>query len=116
MRRFRFSDPGFEAAFAAFIDERRETPEEVDTAVRDVLAAVRAEGLDAVLRFGRQFDRAEVDESNIRVSAEEIEAGAAECSAEVREAIAFAAARNAFAGAGCSKGDRCGPAFANAGV
>ena len=93
MRRFRFSDPGFEAAFAAFIDERRETPEEVDTAVRDVLAAVRAEGLDAVLRFGRQFDRAEVDESNIRVSAEEIEAGAAECSPEVREAIAFAARR-----------------------
>ena len=93
MRRFRFSDPGFEAAFAAFIDERRETPEEVDTAVRDVLAAVRAEGLDAVLRFGRQFDRAEVDESNIRVSAEEIEAGAAECSAEVREAITFAAKR-----------------------
>lgn len=93
MRRFRFSDPGFEAAFAAFIDERRETPEEVDTAVRDVLAAVRAEGLDAVLRFGRQFDRAEVDESNIAVTAEEIEAGAAECSPEVREAIAFAAKR-----------------------
>ena len=93
MRRFRFSEPGFEAAFAAFIDERRETPEEVDTAVRDVLAAVRAEGLDAVLRFGRQFDRAEVDESNIRVSAEAIEAGAAECSPEVREAIAFAARR-----------------------
>jgi histidinol dehydrogenase len=93
MRRFRFSDPGFEAAFAAFIDERRETPEEVDSAVRDVLAAVRAEGLEAVLRFGRQFDRAEVDESNIRVSAEEIEAGAAECRPEVREAIAFAAKR-----------------------
>lgn len=93
MRRFRFSDPGFEAAFAAFIDERRETPEEVDTAVRDVLAAVRAEGLDAVLRFGRQFDRVEVNEANIRVTADEIEAGAAQCSPEVREAIAFAAKR-----------------------
>ena len=42
MRRFSFSDPGFSAAFAAFVDERRETPEEVDAAVRDVLAAVRA--------------------------------------------------------------------------
>lgn len=93
MRRFRFSDPGFEAAFAAFIDERREMPEEVDSAVRDVLAAVRAEGLEAVLRFGRQFDRAEIDETNIRVSAEEIEAGAAQCPPEVREAIAFAAKR-----------------------
>lgn len=93
MRRFSFTDPDFEAAFTAFIEERRETPEEVDAAVRDVLAAVRAEGLEAVLRFGRQFDRANVDEATIRVSAEEIEEGAAQCSAEVREAIAFAAAR-----------------------
>lgn len=93
MRRFRFTDPEFEAAFRAFVDERRETPEEVDAAVRDVLAAVRAEGLEAVLRFGRQFDRAEVDETTIRVSAEEIAEGAAQCAPEVREAIAFAAAR-----------------------
>lgn len=93
MRRFSFSDPGFDAAFAAFVDERRDTPEEVDAAVRDVLAAVRAEGLEAVLRFVRQFDRVEIDEGNLRVSAEEIEAGAAQCPAAVREAIAFAAAR-----------------------
>lgn len=93
MRRFSFSDPGFSAAFAAFVDERRETPEEVDTAVRDVLAAVRAEGMAALLRFARQFDKVEIDERNIRVSAEEIEAGAAECPAQVREAIAFAAQR-----------------------
>jgi histidinol dehydrogenase len=93
MRSFRFTDPGFEAAFAAFINERRDTPEEVDAAVREVLAAVRAEGLDAVLRFARQFDRVEVDESNIRVTAEEIEAGAAQCPQELRDAIAFAARR-----------------------
>lgn len=93
MRRFSFTDPDFEVAFRAFIEERRETPEEVDSAVRDVLAAVRAEGLEAVLRFGRQFDRANVDETTIRVSAEEIEEGAAQCQPEVREAIAFAAAR-----------------------
>ena len=93
MRRFSFSDPGFSAAFAAFVDERRETPEEVDAAVRDVLAAVRAEGMAALLRFARQFDKVEIDESNIRVSTEEIEAGAAECPVQVREAIAFAAHR-----------------------
>ncbi|MBR7620426.1 histidinol dehydrogenase [Phenylobacterium sp. 20VBR1] len=93
MRRFRFSDPGFEAAFAAFVDERRETPEEVDNLVRDILSAVRAEGLEAVLRFGRQFERTHVDADNIRVTAAEIEAGAAQCAPEVREAIAFAAAR-----------------------
>jgi len=93
MRRFRFSDPGFQAAFSAFVDERRETPEEVDAIVRDVLAAVRAEGLPALLRYARDFDRVELDESTIRVSPEEIEAGAAQCPPEVRDAIAFAARR-----------------------
>jgi len=93
MRRFRHDDPGFEAAFAAFVNERRDTPEEVDAAVRDVLAAVRAEGVAAILRYGRQFDGVDLDEATLRVSAEEIEAGAAACPPQVREAIAFAAAR-----------------------
>jgi histidinol dehydrogenase len=93
MRRFRTSDPGFEAAFKAFVDERRDTPDDVDAIVRDVLAAVRAEGLAALLRFAREFDKVEIDERNIRVSQAEIEAGAAACAPEVREAIAFAAER-----------------------
>ncbi|CAN7281474.1 histidinol dehydrogenase [Phenylobacterium sp. LjRoot225] len=93
MRRFRTSDPGFEADFRAFVEERRDTPDDVDAIVRDVLAAVRAEGLAALLRFAREFDRVEIDESNIRVSEAEIEAGAAACAPEVREAIAFAAER-----------------------
>lgn len=93
MRSFQFSEPGFEAAFAAFIDERRDTPEEVDAAVRDVLAAVRAEGVAALLRFSSTFDRVDLTEQTLRVSAEEIAAGAAECSVEVRAAIDFAARR-----------------------
>ncbi len=93
MRRFTFADPGFETDFAAFVDERRDTPEEVDAAVRDVLAAVRADGLDAVLRFSRQFDRANLTEETLRVTAAEIEEGARRCPQEVRDAIAFAAAR-----------------------
>jgi histidinol dehydrogenase len=93
MRRFRFSDPGFQAAFSAFVAERRETPEEVDAIVRDVLAAVRAEGVAALLRYAREFDKVELSEATLRVSADEIAAGAAACPREVREAIAFAARR-----------------------
>jgi len=93
MRRFRFSDPGFQAAFSAFVAERRETPEDVDAIVRDVLAAVRAEGVSALLRYAREFDKVEVTEATLRVTADEIAEGAAACSAEVRDAIAFAAAR-----------------------
>jgi histidinol dehydrogenase len=93
MRRFSFQDPGFDTAFRAFVAERRETPPAVDAAVREVLAGVRERGLDAVLEYGRRFDRANVDAANIRVSADEIADGAAQCVSEVREAIAFAAAR-----------------------
>jgi histidinol dehydrogenase len=93
MRRFRFSDPGFAKAFAAFVDERRDSPPEVDAAVRAVLAAVRAEGLSALLRYSSQFDRVDLTEQTIRVTAAEIAAGAARCPAEVREAIVFAARR-----------------------
>jgi len=93
MRRFRFTDPDFEQAFAAFVDARRETAPDVDATVRDVLAAVRAEGLAAVLHYSRQFDKSEVDEASVGVSAAEIAAGAAECAADVRAAIAFAARR-----------------------
>lgn len=93
MRFFRLSDPEFHTAFAAFIEERRDTPEEVDSAVRDVLAAVRREGLAAVLRFSREFDRADLTEETVRVTAEEIAAGVIECLPEVRGAIDFAAAR-----------------------
>jgi len=93
MRRFRFSDPGFAEAFEAFVDERRDSPPEVDALVRDVLSAVRTEGLGAVLRFSSQFDRVDLDEAGLRVSVDEIAAGAAQCPAEVRDAIAFAARR-----------------------
>ena len=93
MRRFRFSDPDFQTAFAAFVSERRETPEEVDSIVRDVLAAVRAEGVTALLRYAREFDKVELTEATMRVTADEIAEGAAACPAEVRDAIAFAADR-----------------------
>jgi len=93
MRRFRFTDPDFETAFSAFVDERRETPEEVDAVVRDVIAAVRSEGLAALLRFAKDFDGVALDEGSIRVSQAEIDAGAEACPQAVRDAIGFAAER-----------------------
>ena len=93
MRRFSLTPPDFEAGFRAFVEERRDTPQDVDAIVQGVLAAVRAEGLSALLRFAREFDRVELDEHTIRVSEDEIAAGAAACPVEVREAIGFAAQR-----------------------
>lgn len=93
MRRFRHDDPDFKSAFAAFLDERRGQPADVDAAAGEILAEVKARGLDAVLEFGRRFDRADVTAESIRVSPEEIAEGVAACDPAVREAIAFAAAR-----------------------
>jgi histidinol dehydrogenase len=93
MRRFDTREPGFEGAFQAFLDERRGSPADVDAAVADIVAAVRAEGLAAVLRFAERFDRVKLDEAGLKVGAEEIAEGAARTPPAVREAIAFAAAR-----------------------
>ncbi|MHB8529077.1 MAG: histidinol dehydrogenase [Caulobacteraceae bacterium] len=93
MRRFDSSSLDFAAAFAAFLAEPRGSPAEVDGAVAAVIAAVRAEGVGAVLRFTRQFDGVELAESDLRVTPEEIEAGATACPEEVTAAIAFAAGR-----------------------
>jgi histidinol dehydrogenase len=93
MRRFDLNDPGFDAAFTAFLDERRGSPADVDASVAEILERVRTEGLSAVLDYARRFDGVELDETTIRVTADEIEAGAAACEPEVREAVAFAAAR-----------------------
>lgn len=93
MRRFKFSDPGFAEAFKAFLDERRGSPADVDAAARDVLEAVKTHGIEAVLDFSRKFDKVELTAETIRVTADEIEQGWADTPADVREAIAFAAAR-----------------------
>jgi histidinol dehydrogenase len=93
MRRFDTADAGFDQVFAAFLDERRGQPEAVDAAAAEVIEQVRTRGLDAVLDYARRFDRVELTAETLRVSEDEIEAGDAACAPEVREAIAFAAAR-----------------------
>jgi histidinol dehydrogenase len=93
MRRFDASQAGFTAAFQAFLDERRGSPADVDEAVAAILAEVKAKGLDAVLAFAERFDKVKLDETSLRVSAEEIAQGVADTSLEVREAIDFAARR-----------------------
>jgi len=93
MRWFKASDPDFDARFAAFAHERRGVPADVEAAVAEVVDAVRRDGFDAVRRFTARFDGVDLDEAGVRVSPEELAAGAAECPAEVRDALAFAAER-----------------------
>jgi histidinol dehydrogenase len=93
MRRFNASDARFADAFRSFLNERRGSPADVDAAVADILETVRTGGIAAVLDYVRRFDKVELTEGTLRVTAEEIAAGAAQCPPKVRDAVAFAAAR-----------------------
>jgi histidinol dehydrogenase len=93
MRRFDTREPEFDARFRAFLNERRGVDADVDAAAAEIIETVRKGGLAAVLDYTRRFDKVEFSEAELRVSAEEIEAGAAATPAAVREAIAFAAER-----------------------
>ena len=93
MRRFDASSPEFDARFGAFLDERRGSPADVDAAVREIVDQVKTGGLGALLKLAARFDRVELDETSIRVSAEEIDAGAAACAPEVCAALQLAADR-----------------------
>jgi histidinol dehydrogenase len=93
MRRFNAQSSEFEADFDAFLDEPRGAPAQVDAAVAEIIERVRIEGLRALLDYAQRFDGVELDEASIRVSDDEIEAGAAQCPAEVKAAIGFAADR-----------------------
>ncbi|HEY2050632.1 MAG TPA: histidinol dehydrogenase [Caulobacteraceae bacterium] len=93
MRRFEATAPDFDKQFDAFLAEPRGAEADVDAAVAAIIAAVRSDGVEALLRFTREFDRAVLSAGTLALSREEIEAGAAQCEPEVREAIAFAAGR-----------------------
>jgi histidinol dehydrogenase len=93
VRLFVSSTPQFDQALRAFLDTRRGSPPDVDAAVAEIIARVRAEGLTAVLEYSRRFDGADLTEATLRVTDEEIEAGYRACAPELRDAIAFAARR-----------------------
>jgi len=93
MRRFDASDAGFDTAFRAFLNERRGSPADVDAAAAEILDGVRTGGIRAVLDYARRFDKADLTEETIRVTAAEIEEGVAQTPRDVLEAIDFAAKR-----------------------
>jgi len=69
----RQSDAGFEQRFAAFLTTKREVSADVNTAVRDIIARVRAEGDAALIDYTRRFDRADLATLGIAVSRQDIE-------------------------------------------
>ncbi|WP_103332837.1 histidinol dehydrogenase [Pseudotabrizicola formosa] len=83
----------FEARFAALLGMKREEAEDVDQAVAEIIADVRARGDAAVLELTARYDRLKLEPSGLAFSGAEIAAEVAKVSAEDRAALELAAER-----------------------
>ena len=92
-QRLSSQDHDFEAAFARFLGLKREVSVDVDNTVREIIAAVRDRGDDALIGYTAQFDRLELTAETLRVSRDEIAKAVAECTPEAIAALQLAHAR-----------------------
>ena len=86
----RQSDAGFEQRFAAFLTTKREVSEDVDTAVRAIIARVRAEGDAALIDYTLKFDKADLKTLGIAVSSDDIAKAYETADPQTVEALKFA--------------------------
>ncbi len=87
------AEPGFDERFSALVAARRERDEDVDGAVAAIIEDVRERGDDALIELTARFDRVELTPDTLRLGADEIAAGAADCPPETVAALEFAARR-----------------------
>jgi len=80
----------FAERFAAFLGAKREAAQDVEDAVRGIIADVRARGDKALFELTAKFDRADLGKIGLRVSAAEIDAATAACKSEVLDALRLA--------------------------
>jgi histidinol dehydrogenase len=82
-------DPGFPQQFDALQSAKREIAEEVDEAVRDIIAQVRARGDAALIDFTRRFDGHD-PRAGFRIGDGEVAQAIASCDRETLDALALA--------------------------
>jgi histidinol dehydrogenase len=86
-------DPGFEAAFRALLAAKRESASDVDDSVAAIIDAVAARGDAALVEYTNRFDRVALVPDRLRLSPDEIAAGAALAPPETVAALRLAAER-----------------------
>jgi histidinol dehydrogenase len=88
--RLHSQSPDFSKRFRAFLGVKREAAQDVDTAVRGIIADVRARGDKALIELSAKFDRVDLDKLGLRVSAAEIDDAAAACQGAALKALTLA--------------------------
>jgi histidinol dehydrogenase len=87
------ADAGFETAFAALLEGKREQAEDVDATVAGIIAEVRAGGDAALIALTARFDRLELTPATLAFSAAEIDAACAAVDPQDAQALTLAADR-----------------------
>jgi histidinol dehydrogenase len=80
----------FADRFRAFLDVKREAAQDVETAVRGIIAEVVARGDKALFELTAKFDRVDLSKTGLRVSAAEIDAAEQACDPEALAALKLA--------------------------
>jgi histidinol dehydrogenase len=80
----------FAARFAAFLAVKRETAQDVEAAVRGIIAEVVAHGDAALAALTLKFDRVDLAKTGLRVSAAEIDAAEKACEPQALAALRLA--------------------------
>jgi histidinol dehydrogenase len=80
----------FAERFRAFLAVKREAAQDVEEAVRNILAEVRAYRDRALLQLTLEFDRVDLAKVGMRVSADEIETAEKSCKPEALAALTLA--------------------------
>jgi histidinol dehydrogenase len=83
----------FSEAFAALLSAKRETEADVATAVRAIIAEVRARGDQALIDYSARFDKVELTPATLRLTDGEIAAARERCGREALAALEVAARR-----------------------
>ena len=89
-RTFNASAPDFESRFSRFLKEERAAGHDVAGIVAKILDEVEMRGGEAVARHTAQFDELQIDPTTLQSDNVDLPALAAECPADLKEAIDFA--------------------------
>ncbi|WP_294535412.1 histidinol dehydrogenase [uncultured Rhodoblastus sp.] len=84
------ADARFDENFEKLLHMKRETAEDVDIVVRDIIAGVIARGDAALIEYSRRFDRIELTPATLRIAPEEIDEAFAACPKDQIEALKLA--------------------------
>ncbi|WP_033068467.1 histidinol dehydrogenase [Thalassospira australica] len=87
------TDAGFEEDFVKLLGMKRESDADVDAAVANIIADVRARGDAAVCDYTNRFDRLNIEASTMAVTATEVDAALEDIAPDLLKSLELAADR-----------------------